>query len=162
MAFWAAAQLQPNRTKLAVHFLRLEGFETYDPRLRLPRRRDRRGQAPPPLFPGYVFVLIQLQWHVVHRTPGVIRLVSNGNWTPAHVPDAVIEELKAKERNGLIDLPKPPMARPGDRVRVRRGPFAGHLALFIGMRPRQRVEVLLALLGSQQRVEIAREDVEVT
>ena len=39
----------------------------------------------------------------------------------------------------------------GDRVRILRGPLVGHLALFDGMRPRERCEVLLGLLGSQQR-----------
>ena len=60
-----------------------------------------------------------------------------------------------------IDLPRRPTFQPGDRVRVRQGPFAGHLALFVGMRPPQRVEILLALLGGHQRVELASEDVEV-
>jgi hypothetical protein len=32
--YWAAAQLQPQRDTLALHFLRQAGFETYAPRLR--------------------------------------------------------------------------------------------------------------------------------
>ena len=51
--------------------------------------------------------------------------------------------------------------QPGDRVRVRQGPFEGQLALFVGMKPRQRIEILLSLLGGHQRVELASEDVEV-
>ena len=159
MAFWACAQLQPNRAKLALHCLGLAGFETYDPRLRLPRR-DRKIRPPPQLFPGYCFVLIQLQWHDARWSPGVIRIVLDG-LVPARVPDAIVSELRARERGGLIELPRPPTVQPGDRVRVRRGPFAGQFALFVGMRPRQRVEVLLSLLGAQQRVELGREDVEV-
>jgi transcriptional antiterminator RfaH len=159
MGFWACAQLVPNRAKLALHCLGLAGFETYDPRLRLPRRRDRKILAPPQLFPGYCFVLIQLQWHEARWSPGVVRLVLDG-LAPARVPDAVISELRARERNGLIELPRPPTVQSGDRVRVRRGLFSGQLALFIGMRPRQRVEILLSLLGGQQRVELGKEDVE--
>jgi len=159
MSFWSCAQLRPGHNRLALYCLKLAGFEIYSPRLRLPRRRDRKNLPPPSLFPNYCFVLITLQWHAAHRCPGVIRLVLDG-WTPARVPDGVISELMSRERNGLIELPKRPEFRAGAHVRVRHGPFAGQLALFVGMKPRQRIEVLLSLLGAQQRVELAREDVE--
>ena len=60
--------------------------------------------------------------------------------------------LKARETGGLIDLPRLPKFRTGDRVRVTSGPFAGHVGLYAGMKPRERVEVLLAILGGAQRV----------
>jgi hypothetical protein len=40
-----------------------------------------------------------------------------------------------------------------------RGPFTGHLAIFADMRPRQRVEILLQLLGGEQRVTLAKKDI---
>jgi transcription antitermination factor NusG len=49
-------------------------------------------------------VLIVLQWHAVKRTPGVVRLVTDGG-VPAKVPDSVIAELHRRERNGLVQLP---------------------------------------------------------
>src|SRR6516164_6009686 len=61
----------------------------------------------------------------------------------AAVPDEVIAALKARERGGLIELPKPPRFRPGDKVRVLYGPLIGVTGLYAGMRPRERVEVLL-------------------
>jgi transcriptional antiterminator RfaH len=60
----------------------------------------------------------------------------------------------------LVELPPPRGLKAGDRVRVTQGPFAGHLGLYAGMRPRERVLVLLQLLGSAQRVELGRDDVE--
>ena len=83
-----------------------------------------------------------------------------GDATPARVPDGVIADLKARETGGLIDLPRPPKFRPGDRLRVTRGPFAGHVGLYAGMKPRERVEVLLAILGGSQRVTLAADSVE--
>ena len=50
---------------------------------------------------------------------------------------------------------------PGARVRILRGPFTGHLAIFADMRPRERVEILLQLLGGEQRVTLAKKDIEV-
>jgi transcriptional antiterminator RfaH len=159
MSFWAAAQLQPQRDGLALHFLRQAGFETYAPRLR--ERRAVAGRPvvrTPLLFPGYLFVLIELQWHTARWAPGVVRLVTNGVG-PAAVPDGVITALKARERDGLIELPRPPKFRSGDRVRVRYGPLIDLVGLYAGMKPRQRVEVLLAILGGQ-RVTLAADAVE--
>ena len=156
MSFWAAAQLQPQRDGLALQCLRQAGFETYAPRLREHRTAyGRRVTRTPLLFPGYLFVLIHLQWHTARWAPGVVRLVMNGIG-----PAAVIEDLKARETGGLIDLPRPPKFRPGDRVRVLHGPLAGHVGLYAGMRPRERVEVLLAILGGSQRVTLPKDDVE--
>ena len=63
-------------------------------------------------------------------------------------------------RNGLIELPKRPGLKSGDQVRILRGPFAGYLGLYAGMRAHERVLVLLALLGGQQGVELAKDAVE--
>ena len=160
MAFWAAARFQPKHERLALHFLRLSGFEVYVPRLRKQRtRHGRRVEVTPPLFPGYAFVVIELQWHAAHRAPGTLGLVMNGGG-PAHVPDSVIDELRSRERNGLIELTKPRGPRMGSRVKVTVGPFAGQLGIYAGMKPHQRVEVLLTLLGGQQRVSLSREAIE--
>jgi transcriptional antiterminator RfaH len=77
---------------------------------------------------------------------------------PARVPDAVIAEIRSRERGGLVELP--PRFRRGDRVRVLNGPLAGHVGLYAGMRPRERIEVLLAILGGAQRVTMAQGDIE--
>jgi hypothetical protein len=45
-------------------------------------------------------------------------------------------------------------------VRVLAGPLQGQLGLYAGQRSHERVLVLLALLGGQQRVELAREAIE--
>jgi len=77
--YWAAAQLQPQRDTLALHFLRQAGFETYAPRLRERRTvQGRKVVRTPLLFPAYAFVFIRLQWHAARWAPGVIRLVMDG------------------------------------------------------------------------------------
>lgn len=64
--YWACAQLDTRRERLALHCLALAGFTTYLPRLRV-RRVNGARKAPPALFPGYAFVLISLQWHRAAR-----------------------------------------------------------------------------------------------
>jgi transcriptional antiterminator RfaH len=157
MPYWAAARLQPNREALALHFLHLNGFTTYLPRLR--ERRVKHGRwfdYTPPLFPGYAFVSIELQWHNVRWGVGIIGLIMNG-LVPAHVPDAVIAAIRKRERGGYVELLKPRGLQPGDQVRITHGLLQGKLGLYQGMRPQQRVEILLAVLG---RVTLPKGDIE--
>ena len=153
MAYWCCAQLDQRRERLALYCLDLAGYETYVPRIRGPRRTTA------PLFPSYVFVHIKLQWWQARWAVGVRRLIQNGSSEPTHVPDQVIETLRSREGDGLITLPAPlrpgDKFQPGDKVRVTTGPLIGLQGLVEGMRPHQRVEVLLQMLGSLQRIELA-------
>ena len=79
---------------------------------------------------------------------------------PAQLSDRIVDELRSRERNGAIELPRRDGFKAGERVRVLTGPFEGCLGLYAEMRPHERVLVLLALLGGEQRVELARENIE--
>jgi transcriptional antiterminator RfaH len=159
MSYWCCTRLETRREGVAQHFLQLAGFQTFFPRVREQRvRRHRRVDVTSALFPGYAFVLITLQWHAARWAPGTLGLIMNGI-QPARVPDNVIDDIRRREVRGAIELPKPAEFRPGDPVRILSGAFEGHLALYAGMKPHERVEVLLALLGSQQRVTLPRDAV---
>ena len=71
----------------------------------------------------------------------------------------VITALRRREHKGAIELPKPPGLEIGDQVKILRGPFQGHLGLHAGMKPRERVEVLLMLLGGQIRTTLPKGDI---
>jgi len=71
----------------------------------------------------------------------------------------VIDDLKSRERDGHVVLPKPPGLTRGDKMHVIHGPLKDSIAIYQGMRGRQRVEVLLTFLGGQQRIVLHREDV---
>jgi transcriptional antiterminator RfaH len=153
MSFWACALTEAHRERAAVRFLTMGGYTVYCPML-----RSKRGVTP--LFPGYCFVLIaERGWWTARGTIGVRSIVGAHIGEPARVPDSVISGLRAREKNGLIQLPQKPGLRRGDQVRIVHGPFADHLAIYSGMKSRERVEVLLALLGSVQRVELDRRDI---
>jgi transcriptional antiterminator RfaH len=160
MSYWAVARLEAWRPHLGLCCLRAAGYDVYYPRLRTQRvKRGRKIEVRPALFPGYAFVLIQLQWHTARWAPGTLGLIMDGVG-PAHVPDGVIDEIRRREVDGLIELAPPPALRRGARVRILHGPFTGHLAIFADMRPRQRVEILLQLLGGEQRVDLPKADIE--
>jgi transcriptional antiterminator RfaH len=157
VAYWTACRLQPCREALALHCLeQIAGYQTYLPRLREHRTvRGKRVEVHPALFPGYCFVLIALQWHAAAKAPGVSHLTLTGDGVPARIPDSIIQEIRSRAgRDGLVDLPPPPGPQPGERIRITHGPLCGRLAIYAGMKPRQRAEVLVALLGRVQRVEL--------
>jgi transcription antitermination factor NusG len=97
MSYWACAQLEANGERLALHCLGLRGFEVYLPWLRVKRitQPSKVSTQASALFPGYAFVLIELQWHAARWSPGILRLVLDGD-RPAKVPDKVIADLKGQ------------------------------------------------------------------
>jgi transcriptional antiterminator RfaH len=159
MSYWACAQLETGRLAVALHHLDLNGFTTYTPRI-LERRimPTRRIEVAAPLFPGYTFVAIELQWHAARFCPGIVKLILDGE-RPARVPDRVIANLRGRERNGYVVLPQARGLKRGDKVRVTHGPLNGNIAIFDGMRPHQRVAILLMMLGAQQRVELPKANI---
>src|SRR5262249_11397299 len=62
-------------------------------------------------------------------SPGVVRLIMDG-LLPARVPDAVIAEIRGRERNGLVELPKLRGLTPGTRVRVISGPLREQIGIW--------------------------------
>ena len=159
--YWCCAQVEPRRERLASYTLGLAGYEIYQPLLR-EQRRSRNGRkitVTPPLFPGYLFLWVVSGWWNARWSPGVVRLIMDG-LVPAHVPDAVISEIRSRERAGFVELPKVHGLKPGMRVKVLQGPLHDQIGLLAALRPHERVLVLLQLLGGQQRVELARNAIE--
>ena len=159
--YWCCAQVEYRRERLASYCLGLAGYEIYEPRLReqVRSRTGRKIVRTPPLFPGYLFVWVVRGWWDARWSAGVRRLVMDGE-QPARVPDAVIAEIRSRERNGFVELLKPRGLKPGMRVRVISGPLSEQIGMLAALRPHERVLVLLQLLGGQQRVELARSAIE--
>jgi transcription antitermination factor NusG len=161
MGYWACAQTEPHREGAAAHFLGLAGYTAYCPRIRAVhiRRGGRKIVTRAPLFPSYLFVAIVAGWWDARWCPGIVRLLAAGD-APMPVSNALISEIKSRERDGLVELPRRERFIAGEQVRVLTGPFSGCLGLYQGMRSRDRILVLLALLGGQARVELDQHNVE--
>jgi transcriptional antiterminator RfaH len=78
MSSWSVARVY--NAGLAVHCLDLAGYQIYLPRLRVRKMvRGRRLELQPALFPGYIFVQIQLQWHTARWSPGIVGIIMDGD-----------------------------------------------------------------------------------
>lgn len=155
---WYVVQTHINAEARAASNLLRQGFEVYLPRYLRRRSHARRiEKVAAPLFPRYMFVNIDIatqRWRSVQSTYGVSHLVVNGA-DPAPVEVAVINALKAREdASGFVKLEARPKFTIGEKVRVLAGVFAENLGLFDGMADRDRVAILLDLLGRKVRVSI--------
>jgi transcriptional antiterminator RfaH len=153
---WYVAHTQPHAEAKAVAHLNRQGFEIYYPRYLKRRRHARKIETvAAPLFPRYLFVAVDLEaqrWRSIYSTVGVTRLVCNGD-DPAAVPEAVVAALKSREdAHGFIKIESRPAFRPGEQVRVLSGAFSSCLGLFEGMAERERIAILLDLLGRKVRI----------
>jgi transcriptional antiterminator RfaH len=97
------------------------------------------------------------RWTSINSTYGAIGAACFGNYYPP-VPDAVIQALQARhDDSGLIALPSSEPEAPfkhGEKVRVIHGPMGDIEAIFQCMKGRDRVLVLMNLLGCQSKVEL--------
>ena len=153
---WYVVQTQARAECKAIAHLERQGFATYLPRYRKHRRHARRVDVvAAPLFPRYLFVEIDMavqRWRSIYSTIGVSRLICIGD-VPTPAPAHVVAMLKGREdAAGFIQLDRQPSFRVGDKVRVVEGLFSDCLGLYDGMPDRDRVAVLLDLLGRKVRV----------
>jgi transcriptional antiterminator RfaH len=125
--------------------------------------RGRKVEEVEPLFTNYLFLHVHAisSWYPIRSTPGVARLLMACGG-PVHVRDTVIADLRSREIDGLVQLAKAtdPFP-PGTPVKVRQGPLAGLSGLVDGMRSRDRIAVLLTLLGGARSIELSTDTLEV-
>lgn len=154
--FWAVAISKPGNENRAIVNLKRQGYDYY-----LPKYLSRIGKETKIkiLFPRYIFVQIEQQWHQINSTFGISRLILGNDGKPAIVHDKIISDLKMREdKTGLISLPETSKFQKGQGVRVVTGPFDGYSGLYDGMRPNDRVRVLIEMLGQTVQIELAEKD----
>lgn len=151
MAEWTVVMTKPNCENIAVANLTQQGFGCYAPRFR--ETRPDKTVLIKPLFPRYIFTLIDKFWYCIRGTRGVSYLLM-GDQGPAKVPVTIISSIKSREDGeGFIVLDqkqaKVDRFQRGDQVKATTGPLVGKLLLYEGMTGSDRVRVLTTLLGRQ-------------
>ncbi|MCH8544978.1 MAG: transcription/translation regulatory transformer protein RfaH [Alcanivorax sp.] len=157
---WFLIQSKPRQGTRAEQNLLNQGYRCYFPRILVDRlRAGRLQEVSEPLFPGYLFVHLcpgADSWQPIRSTRGVQRLVTFDN-KPAPVADDIIDGIRNQvdqQERGVSTLFKP-----GEVVRITRGPFAEVQAIFAGFDGEERVVVLLELMQRRQRLVIQMADV---
>jgi transcription antitermination factor NusG len=158
-AHWYAAYTCANHEKRVAVELETRDVEHFLPLYSSTRRwKDRRVQLELPLFPGYVFVRLDLRNRLcVVQIPSVVRLVGFGG-VPTALPDTEMDIMRLGLSQSLRAEPHP-FLTVGRRVRITAGPFAGLEGVMKRKRSNLRVVVSLELIRRSVAVDVDVADV---
>ncbi|HRD01159.1 MAG TPA: transcription termination/antitermination NusG family protein [Candidatus Saccharicenans sp.] len=145
MVDWYVLNTKPRKESQVESLLSQAGFTVYLPRYS-------QDSVVKPFFPGYLFLKFKYprDYQKITYTRGVTRIVGNGH-TPVPVGPEIINCLKSREKNGLIELMKyGEDPGPGDEILVMEGPLKGFQGIFCHeLNDGQRVMILLNYVSYQ-------------
>ncbi|MGQ9801562.1 MAG: transcription termination/antitermination protein NusG [Candidatus Saccharicenans sp.] len=152
MVKWYVIQTKPRKETQVENLFSQGGFTVYNPKFR-------QDGAIRPFFPGYLFLRFKHpeQYRKIIFTRGVKKVIGN-ELGPVPLEPEIIACLKARERNGFIELMKyGDEPRPGDEIEIMEGPLKGLRGLFCReLSDRQRVMILLNYVAYQASLMIEK------
>lgn len=155
---WYVVQLKPGGLDRARTNLARQGVTSFMPlRSMTMRRNGRLAMAKRPLFPGYLFIAIgpgAPPWRAINSTYGVAKTVCLEPGRPVRVPSALMSALRARCTTVGDYCSDHESFAPDDNVRVVLGPFAGLLAKVEAVPERERIFVLLDIMGRAVRAQV--------
>jgi transcriptional antiterminator RfaH len=149
---WYVLRSKPRKEEALERHAAAKGFEVFYPRIPV-KRANPRARPVAPYFPGYMFVHVDIEavgTSAFEWMPHALGLVSFGD-APAWVEGDMIELIqyrvaRIESAGGELFL----KIRPGDRIEVTNGPFAGYEGIFdTRLSGDDRVRVLLEMLNSR-------------
>jgi len=152
MKSWFVINTKPKKEFQVKKIFGEAGFDYYNPVY------ESEGKVKP-FFPGYGFLYFEFpgQYQLVRFTRGVKRVVGNREG-PIPIPEEVIQEIKGREVNGLIELAKygeEPAV--GDEVEIAEGPWKGLRGIFKKeLSDKDRVMILLSYVSYQGQLLIEK------
>ena len=157
---WYAVSVFPRHEKRVAQLLDARGTSYLLPLYSSLRRwKDRRKQIAMVLFPGYVFVSIELEERGgVLKLPGVVRFVTFQG-QPAVVPEHEIKTIGISTRSGLAIEPHPYLQK-GRHVRIRSGPMTGVEGILVRRKDKFRVVISVDLIMRSVAAEVDEADIE--
>ena len=160
---WYAARTQPRAELASAAQLDRDGLEVFCPRVTIPDPKV--GHPDTPLFPGYLFVRLDLEdtgWpniHPAHRLLGWVNFGGEPAWLPDEVVADLANRVEALNREGIPWR----RFRPGERVQI-----VSHTMQGLGevveeaKSPKARVKVLLNFMGRLITVQVPSENLQHT
>lgn len=157
---WLLAKTKFNAFELARCNLARQGFEVFLPlERRNQRRRGKVVSLKTPYFGNYLFVSAASstgQVSAIRSTLGVSCLVEFGG-KAAEVCSQLVDDLRRNcDEEGCLTLPA--TVRKGDWVKVVSGPLFDRLGCVQELASKDRVWLLLEIMGRQSRTLVDRQD----
>lgn len=152
LSLWIAVRVKAGRERYAAYNVRRQGFKCFMPFIYEEGRPREQ-----PLFPGYIFVEGP-QWYYLQSTYGCLYPIMMGN-EPAYMPRKEMKKLMAMaDKEGVITIPKEKFVK-DQKVVLKKGAWKGHAGVYIRASAKDRVRVLLQLLGGKHELEFNHSDI---
>ena len=157
---WYAVSVFPRHEKHVARLLDARGTNYLLPLYSSLRRwKDRRKRVDMVLFPGYVFVSIEVRERVgILMLPGVAHFVTFQG-QPAVVPEHEMNAIGVSVRSGAVTKPHPYLQK-GRRVRISSGPMAGVEGILVRRKDKFRVVLSVDLIMRSVAAEVDEADIE--
>ncbi len=153
MKNWYVINTKPKKEFQVERLFTEGGIEIYNPKY----MHDDRVK---PFFPGYEFIFFDFpdQYRLVKYTRGVKKVVGVRE-IPVPIPGEVIQEIKSREVDGLIEIDKyGEKPEVGDEIEVVEGPLKGLRGVFKKeLTAKERVLILLNYVTYQAQLIIEKE-----
>ena len=158
MLNWYAINTKSNAEMYVIEQLRKIGLDLYMPKFVTSVSHARKiKEVIKPLFPGYLFVVIEENSHdfrKINYTSGVVSILSAG-LEPIIIKSLIIENLKKLENDkGNIRINKAFNYFEGMKIKLNEGLFKGKTGTFAGMKNNEFILVLLDILGRSIKVPV--------
>ena len=155
---WFAVAAKPRQEQVAEVNLKRQGYHAVPPLIEARKRRQNKWTTvTEPLFPGYLFVRLELgkdNLAPIRSTLGCRDLVRVGSGL-VPVPDAIMTPLLSLNSSlKTSDV----LFSEGDEIAIAAGPFAGLQGVFKLARGKDRAEVFIALLGKERPITLELDD----
>ena len=151
---WYAVTTQPRHEKVVADHLEAKSIEAFLPLVATTSRwKDRLVILERPIFPGYVFVRINLsERHRVFGTPSLVRMLAFGG-VPATIDDFEIDAVRRCLTQGH-DPKAHSFVNIGELVRVKSGSLQGLEGVVIRQKNKCRIVVSISLIHKSISTEI--------
>ena len=161
MKNWYCVATNPTKEFSCKRALEHDGYSVYLPKTLKDKDKSLVGAPKPiPFYPGYLFIHLEIgvdDFYRARKTPHVNNILRYGDtYTP--VPNSVIEALRSMEKNEIIET-KFMEYQDGEVVRFKEGHKLANYEGIIQKDPKQRVFVLLEIMGKQQRIKAKPQDI---
>ncbi len=151
---WLVASYKINEIQRLESNLMNQKFKYYIPRVTIKKKTYAKPKCEV-LFPGYIFVNTSHEnYSALRYTTGIKNIIKFGE-NISYMTDLQIKKIKNLEASSKLE-PIISKVKIGQEALIAKGSFKGMVVKICSLPSKQRVDVLMSLLGSVRRVNISQ------
>ena len=155
MKFWFVATYKINEIKIVETNLRNQSFDYYLPKI--VTKKYNRNFKEEAMFPGYIFINTDIdKCSSLRYTRGIKDIIRFGE-NIAQISDEEIKSINLAEKSSRLE-PMVHEIQIGQEVSIVNGTFKGNMAKICSLPSKERVGILLHILGSTKKIDISEKD----